>query len=47
MFFVIGSLMAEHKASYSLVFSDIKDRQNIAGYYPPKTESACRNCSSF
>ena len=27
----IGSLTAEHKASYSLVFSDIKYRQNIAG----------------
>ena len=26
----IGSLTAEHKASYSLVFSDIKFRQNIA-----------------
>ena len=27
----IGSLTTEHKASYSLVFSDIKYRQNIAG----------------
>ena len=27
----IGSLMAEHKASYSLVFSDSIYRQNIAG----------------
>ena len=28
---LIGSLTAKHKASYSLVFSDIKYRQNIAG----------------
>ena len=27
----IGSLSAEHKASYSLVFSDIEYRENIAG----------------
>jgi hypothetical protein len=27
----IGSLTTEQKASYSLVFSDIKYRQNIAG----------------
>ena len=29
--YLIGSLTAEHKASYSLVFSDIKQQQNIAG----------------
>ena len=29
--FKIGSLTAEHKATFSLVFSDIKQRQNIAG----------------
>ena len=27
----IGSLMAEHKAIYSLMFSDIKQQQNIDG----------------
>ena len=31
----IGSLMAEHKASNSLVFNDIKYRQNIAGHNHP------------
>ena len=29
--YAIGSLTAEHKASFSLVFSDINYRQNIAG----------------
>ena len=29
---IIGSLMRQHKASNSFVFSDIKKRQNLAGH---------------